>query len=96
MFEPGLYIPLAMILSTFGVIVVSMLAKHQQRMTELIRGHHAQNDDRVLAEIRELRTEMLEMKQRMGSMMLQLDTRPEVGSVTPPEIPAISERLNGG
>lgn len=95
MFEPGLFIPLAMILSTFGVIVVSMLAKHQQRMTELMRGHHAQTDDRVLAEIRELRAEMHDMKQRMGSMMLQLDARPSISSETAPEVARVSERLNG-
>jgi Tfp pilus assembly protein PilO len=95
MFDPELFVPLVFILAAFGVMVVSMLVKHQQRMTELMRGQHTQNDDRVLAEIRELRAEMHEMKQRMGSMMLQLDSRAELSSPTPPEVPNVRERLNG-
>lgn len=95
MFDPELFVPLAFILATCGVIVVSMLVKHQQRMTELMRGHHSQNDERILAEIRELRGEMHEMKQRLGSVMLQLDARPSVGSETAPEVASVSERLNG-
>ena len=95
MFDPELFVPLAMILGAFGVVIVSMLVKHQQRMTELVRGHHSTGDERVLAELRELRHEMSEMKQRMGAMMLQLDAKPAVGAATPPELPDVAERLNG-
>jgi Tfp pilus assembly protein PilO len=90
-----LFVPLIFIVATCVTLVVFLLVKHQQRMTELMRSHPVPTDDRVLAELRELRQEMSEMKQRMGTMMLQLDARPSVSSATPPAVPEVAERLNG-
>lgn len=72
-FQPEVLIFLIPIAGIFAGIIMRLL-KHQKEMAELVNRRH-EDSDQLVSEVRALRSEMSEMRDRINSVVLSSDVR---------------------
>lgn len=70
----GVFIPIVAILIGGLIAVVTMLTNHQRKMAELYRQDHM-NQPGLVDEIRAMRGEMAELRDRVNQQTLMLERR---------------------
>jgi hypothetical protein len=83
--DVAVLIPIVAIAVGGLIAITTMMTNHQRKMAELLR-RDAQQQPGLAEEIRAMRSEMAELKDRVNQQTLMLESRP----VKPPEVP---ERL---
>jgi hypothetical protein len=78
-------------IATGGLIAItSMLINHQRKMAELLRSD-AQNQPGLADEIRAMRGEMADLRDRVNQQTLSIEN--SRSPQRPPAVPEVSERL---
>ncbi|MCW5935712.1 MAG: hypothetical protein KIT11_00190 [Fimbriimonadaceae bacterium] len=83
----ALFIPiLALLIPVFAIVggiatkVMRDLAEHQRKMAELLHGRSSAGDQMVLEEIRALRGEVADLRDRVNQVALNSDVRPSLNN----------------
>ena len=90
-FDPVFLIPIIFIVMGGFIGVAAIVTTHQRKMAELVRTKEP--DSQVLSELRALRGEIADLRDRVNQQTLALEAPPETRTrrlETPPDIP---ERL---
>lgn len=87
-----LLIPLAAVLMIFGIPIIAILTKHQQKMAEFMHGKSAENNQvpALYHEVQMLRTEVTKLREQLNEQTLLVD---DLRRGLPTES-AVSERLS--
>lgn len=70
-----LLIPLAAVLLIFGMPIIAILTKHQQKMAEFIHGRNAENNQvpALYHEVQMLRAEVTKLREQLNEQTLLVD-----------------------
>ncbi len=82
-------VPIVAIVIGGLIAIVTMMTNHQRKMAELLRQDFQQQPG-LVDEIRAMRSEMSELKDRVNQQTLMLESRPASRPANPPEV---SERI---
>ncbi len=80
--ELALLIPIVAILIGGLIAIVTMMTNHQRKMAELLR-RDVQQQPGLVDEIRAMRSEMADLRDRVNQQTLMIESRPN----RPPEVP---------
>lgn len=91
--EFELLIPLAAVLLIFGMPIIAILTKHQQKMAEFMHGRNAENNQvpALYHEVQMLRAEVTKLREQLNEQTLLVDDLRR--GITFAETP-VAERLN--
>lgn len=91
--EPEILIPIVAIVMGIGLAIIRTLTTHQQRMTELIHQNRTAGvQPELLEELRALRSEVRDLRDRVNQTAIDRDTL--AGLSSPPPVPEdISARI---
>ena len=87
--EVAVLIPIVAIVIGGLIAITTMLTAHQRKMAELFR-KDVQGQPGLVDEIRAMRSEMADLRDRVNQQTLMIESRP---AQRPPSPPEVSERL---